>query len=307
MTVDLDRAFDELRYRAGTVTLPDAAELRQRSDRRRRGRLAAGMAVAAAMVAVLAVSASVTGILGSGRVVTPGPTPTTTATPTAQPSPTSTPSAVPTAPPTGDGQPRDIVIDLPPGCEDGVVPVWPLTFAGDALPASTMLEGSDWGRCYGIYSDVAGYEVYQPDVSFPAPALCADFRPYPADEHRVAGRVRGYYGGPEIHGAERVTRYAPGQAEAFMDQVRQRVVECAVTTGETGPWYTRILDTGFAGDESMIIFRGTDPDSPDQSYPGFFQAVVRIGDTVLIVFPGFDLGGDRAYTIEMAEKAVAAL
>ena len=37
MTTDLERAFEQLRARANTVTLPPAQHVRRRGDRRRHG------------------------------------------------------------------------------------------------------------------------------------------------------------------------------------------------------------------------------------------------------------------------------
>jgi len=313
MPVDLERAFEELRAHTRTVVLPTAADLRRRGDRRRRTQMATALVTAAAAVAVFTVSVGVPGLLGSGHPISPAepstsPQPTPVApSPFPSPSPAPWPSEQPSPSPAYPEYYEER-IDLPPGCDDGTVAlVQARQFAGDPLPASIMLRPADWGRCYEMYADHAGYEVYSPEYVRPAPALCQRYRTYPADEHRVAGRVQEFYGGPEISGSERVTRYAAGQASAFMDQVRQAVSDCPSFSAEGQKWHVRILDTGFAGDDSMIIFIGTQPETPDDSYPGVFQAVVRVGDLVVIVFPGFDLGGDRAYTIEMAQKAVARL
>lgn len=310
MPLDLERAFEDLRAHTRSVVLPTAADLRRRGDRRRRTRVATALVTAAAAVAVLTVSVGVPGLLGSGRSLSPAAPSTVPQTPPIAPSPSPAPgpSEQPSPSPVDPPEYYEESIDLPPGCEDGTVALVQVRkFAGDPLPASIMLRPADWGRCYEMYADHDGYEVYSPDYVRPAPALCEGYRTYPADEHRVAGRVQEFYGGPEISGSQRVTRYAAGQAAAFMDQVRQAVSDCPAFSLDGEPWHVRILDTGFAGDDSMIIFIGTQPETPDKSYPGVFQAVVRVGDLVVIVFPGFDLGGDRAYTIEMAQKAVARL
>ena len=48
--------------------------------------------------------------------------------------------------------------------------------------------------------------------------------------------------GPETNAYESVVRYAPGQAAAFLAEVRDRVAECAVHEQPGGTSYSLILD-----------------------------------------------------------------
>jgi hypothetical protein len=304
MSTELDRAIDALRARADGALLPPAVELRARSDHRRRLTVAACVAAVTVLVLGAALGASV---LRPTAAVTPAVTPSVTATPgpTAEP----TPSVGSTLPPDPTGSP----IHLPAGCigdDPYVMPNEGPKIAGAALPASMMLTAANWGRCWVLYHDVGGYLVRDEARAVETtPFVCEQAGPYAADEQRVAGRYRDFLAGPETGGYQTVTRYRPGQAASLMDEVRAAVQTCAsyVPVGDGITYYARIIETGFAGEESLMIYTGTSPTPTKDTYPASYMAVVRVGDLVTVVEPSFDLGGDRAMAKTLAQKAAAKL
>jgi hypothetical protein len=117
-----------------------------------------------------------------------------------------------------------------------------------------------------------------PDWVFAMPQCAAyDAAAYPAQQHRVHVLNRG---------SERVETFAPGWAARSLEDVRQVVAAC--TRYEYGshspgaPGFREshaIVDSGFAGDESMLV--KTDRlELPGKSSTRY-TAVVRRGDRVL--------------------------
>jgi len=301
MSADMEQLVAQLRASADGVVLPAGSELRRRGDRRRR--LLAIAAAAAAAVVVASSTAGAVVLLGGGETIAPSH-PTAPASPPAVTTPAPTPSPESTPGPLGSP------IAYPPGC-DGDFEYVGDTFptGGAALPTSVMLDASDFGRCYLLAYDAAGYGVFDPRGDFkPQPDVCHDGAPYAADAHRIAGRFRGFAGGPELGAYESVTRYAPGQADAFLNEISARVAACATHRQQPEPgvvWHSRVVQTGFAGEDSLLVYVGTS--ATEEAYPGWFAAVVRVGDTVVVVEPYVDLGGDHAFTVRMAQVAAAKL
>jgi len=304
MSTELDRALDALRTRADAALLPPADELRARGDYRRRLTLAATVAGVAVVALGAALGAS---ILRPTAINPPVGTPTVTATPgpTAEP----TPSVEPTPPPNPTGSP----IHLPAGCigdDPYVIPGQGPKVAGDALPASMMLTATNWDRCWVMYEDVGGYLVRDPERAVePPPRVCREAGTYATDAQRVAGRYRSFVGGPELGGYQTVTRYQLGKAAQLMDEVRAAVQACAsyVPDGESITYYARIVETGFAGDESLIIYTSTSPTPTEETYPSGYMAVVRVGDVVTVVEASSDLAGIPALTRSLAQRAATKL
>jgi hypothetical protein len=300
----LVRAFGGLRVAADALPPHGAAAARALGVRQARVRtIAALVAASVATAAIVAVGALVargaaTPVVGVSQ--TPTPSPISNQPPTGEPSASgeATEPAFPTGSP----------VEAPPGCstEYFVFPAAP--HAGDALPVAVMLTGKDWGGpCWLVSRDTPGYTLYEPSRdAWALPDPCADQAPYPADEHRVAGRSRSIHGGIELGAFESITRYAPGQAQAFLQQVRDRVAACAsFPDPDVGLMYSQIAAQGFAGDESVVVYTGTASTPTD--YIASYVAVVRVGDYVIVVDHSSDLSANLTVAKTMAVKATAKL
>lgn len=309
MPADLERMFSSLRADTDGASIPAPDAVRRRGDRRSRDRAVVGLIAIAVLVAGTAFG---TRQLLAGPVP-PAPQPGVTSPSKPLPSPSPTPSPTSAASPTEtveETYPVGSPIPVPEGCEEVLVyPYDGPAYAGDPLPASRMLRASDWGRCYAMTHDRAGYVVHDPAKvgGAPAPDVCSDNAPYDADGDRVAGRVRAFDGGPEIGGYESLTRYRSGAGAAFLEEIRDRVARCATfiptfQVDDEPMWHARVMDTDFTGDESLLIYVGTGTNG--KGYPGWYIGVARVGDLVTVVEPSMDLGGDLAYTREMTRKAV---
>lgn len=285
MSADLDRMFSVLRTDIDNTVLPAPTALRRTGDRRRRRRAVVGLVAVA--VAVAGVSA------GAHRILADPAQP-------AAPPATSVPSAdaSPTTPePTGSPVAR-------PGCDE----VWVYPYdgprpAGPALPAGLMLRAADFGRCFTQIADVPGYPAPDRSRGETAPLDLCLATDYPADGKRAAGRLRTFAGGPEVSGYQSVARYRDGGAAELMKQVRARVAGCGHYTlpGTPGDWRASIVASGFAGDESMIVYVGA---GPPGTYPGWYYGVARRGDLVTVVAASSDLSGNQARNRELTRQAV---
>jgi hypothetical protein len=233
--------------------------------------------------------------LGAPGTVQPGLTPTSTPTQSLGPAPTAAPRFEAPAP--APNEPAT----FPAGClADPDILGLDLSTGGAPLPASLTLTAADWGPCYVLLADEGGFEIN--DIG--RPDVCLDNRPYGANTGRVAGRTREYTMGPETNAYETVVQYAPGQAAAFMAEVQARVGECATHPLAEGSGYALILDSDFAGDESLLVYRG---ENPEGGYPGLITVLIRVGDLVIVMYHGGDQGVDRERDLTMARKAVAYL
>jgi hypothetical protein len=289
---DLERAFDQLRAHTTTLTLPPPQELRQRGDRRRRARAAVGLLSVAVVVMVASGGAVV--LLSAPPTVpilpaTSGPAPTT---PPATPTPVERNEAPAPAP--GERA------TFPPGClGDPDAVGLDVNTAGEPIPPSLMLTAADLGPCYTLLADEAGYDL---DKIF-RPEVCPG-QAFATTDDREAGRTRIFTMGPETASSEVLVRYAPGRAAAFMAEVRDRVAQCATHELPAGTGYSLILEEGFAGDESLLVYVGTNPSG---GYPGLVTALIRVGDLVAFIENGGDQGVDPERDLEVARKAVAYL
>jgi hypothetical protein len=306
MSTELDRAIDALRARADAALLPPAVDLRARSDHRHRLTLAVIVAAVTVVVLGAALGASV---LRPTAAISPAVTPSVTATP----SPTAEPTVEPTPSVDASPYPTGSPVHLPAGCigdDPYVLPDQGPKVAGQALPKSMMLTAANWGRCWVMLDDVGGYVLRDPDrFAEPPGDVCDLAGTYAAEAQRVAGRFRSFVAGPETGGYQAVTRYRPGQAASFMDEVRAAVQACDsyLPQGDGITYHARIVETGFAGDESLMIYTGPDSTPTKDTYPASYMAVVRVGDLVTVVEPSFDLGGDRAMAKTLAQRAATRL
>lgn len=297
MSPDLDRMFSALRADADRAGLSAPDGLRERGNQRTRRRAIAGLVAVVVLVGGVSVGARQ---LLAGPVA-PAPQPGETATPTPSP----TPAVAPTS---EEPYPVGSPLSMPDGCDDVMVfPYDGPAPAGQALPASVMLRASDWGRCYAMVGDHAGYPAWERGkLPRPLPDLCFDEEPYRADADRVAGRFRQFGGGPEVSGYESVTRYRAAGAEAFLAEVRDRVAQCATFSPDQSgdvTWRAQIAERDFTGDESLLVYVGTGT-AAEPGYPGWWVGVARVGDLVIVVEPAVDLGGSRSFAKTMTRKAV---
>lgn len=299
MSPDLDRMFSALRADADRAGLSGPDGLRQRGNQRTRRRAIAGLVAVAVLVGGVSIG---TRQLLAGPVA-PAPEPGHTITPA--PSPT-LPPPVPLVP--QETYPVGSPVPMPAGCDD--VTVYPYDGdapAGKALPASMMLRASDWGKCYAMTHDLAGYAAWEPAKhSRSFPALCRPDEQYGSAANRVAGRFRHFNAGPEVGGFTSVTRYRAGGADAYLDEVRARVAQCARYTIEPDnqvTWRAQIAERDFTGDESLLVYVGTGT-AAEPGYPGWWVGIARVGDLVIAVQPNSDLGGSRSLTKTMTRKAV---
>ena len=232
MSVDLERAFDQLRTHTNVVALPPAPAVRRRGDQRRRTRTAAALIGLVALVSLT--SAGVVLTLGAPATVQPGLTPTSTPTQSLGPAPTAAPRVEAPAP--APNEPAT----FPAGClADPDTLGLDISTGGAPLPPSLTLTAADWGPCYVLLADEGGFDL--DDIG--RPDVCFDNRPYNANTDRVAGRTRIYTIGPETQAHESVVQYAPGRAAAYLAEVRDRVAECAThPLPGGGTDYALILD-----------------------------------------------------------------
>jgi hypothetical protein len=166
-----------------------------------------------------------------------------------------------------------------------------------------MLRAADFGRCFVQTADEPGYPVPDRSQGETAPLDLCRAADYPADAKRTAGRLRTFTGGPEVSGYQTVARFRDGGAAELMSQVRARVTGCGHYTlpATPGDWRTSIVTSGFAGDESMLVYVGA---GPPGTYPGWYYGVARRGDLVTIVASTSDLSGDRARNRDLTRQAV---
>jgi hypothetical protein len=291
MTADLERAFDQLRGHTTTLKLPPAGAIRRRGDRRRRARATVGLL--SVVVVVLMVSGGAVALLGAPRTVQPAPPVTSGPVPSVTES--APPPRVEQAAP-APGEPAT----FPTGCfGDPDAVGLDVNTGGDTLPATMMLTAADLGPCYTLLADEAGYDL---DKIF-RPEVCPG-QAYASTDDREAGRTRIFTMGPENASSEVLVRYAPGRAAAFMADVRNRVAACATHELPGGTGYSLILDSGFAGDDSLLVYVGEDPAG---GYPGLITALIRVGDIVAFIENGGDRGVEPERDLDVARKAAAYL
>ncbi len=277
---------------------------------------AVGSTLVGIVALILLVGSSTVGtvmLLGSGPTVGPGAPPLTTP----APPPTSKPTTDPSVAPPDSGQPGAHAGSDDPRTRRAAIGDihlvdynWP-PHTGEFLNPYVMLEASDWGYCYVMTEDIGGYEVYgQPGAGPPRPDVCRDAAPYdcrrPPDRRLTPAPSSA---SPRSGATEAVTRYEPGYAESLPRRDHRSgspAAPCFADQPEPGHIYgSRVVQTGFAGDESLLIYIGTS--RTEEAYPGQLIAVVRVGDTVAVVEPWIDLGSDHDLTVRAAQRAATKL
>lgn len=230
---------------------------------RQRGRARHRRSVVAASTAVLALIGGGTGVglaLASERrgtidVAPPTPVPvTSTPAPVSSPPPTSVPP-----------QPSPVV-------------------TGDA--ANLFLRASDLGP--GWRQREKEPEIFEGQDPWYFSEACEDYRrtDYPSLDHLLTADAEGFDGpAPSHHLVEIVTRYAAGWASRSVADGRAVVARCGTASPPPGVAPTRrtIVDSGFAGDESVLVKVEQwyyDGEKIASQPLVTFVCVVRVGDRV---------------------------
>jgi hypothetical protein len=104
-----------------------------------------------------------------------------------------------------------------------------------------------------------------------------------------------------------VELFEPGDGQAVFAAVREAAVRCEPGGATTHPGYS-ILDSGFAGDESLLLRQETYSYEGEElaPEPGLdYVALVRVGDAVATVdsFDGELMRADPGYLREVAQRA----
>lgn len=270
-----DPLFTDMYRDTEQLTWAPVEQVRRRGRRRtRRTRIAAGLASAVA-VAVVATGAVA---LAGGQGTTPPPVPPATGSPspTATPSPAPSPTASPTASPTPAG----------PASSPGRSTTRPTAVSDPAIPSAALLRTADLPSGYrAAGSDLGG------DWSLDAATIrCRNEAP-PLTVRERAERGAVFRAAGDLAIIERVRRYTVADARTAVDRARRTVTGCQPhRPGDS----MSVLDTGFAGDESLLIgssFEGT------QSRWLF----VRQGDLVAEVW--LDSMTDAAAARRLAQRA----
>ena len=134
---------------------------------------------------------------------------------------------------------------------------------------------------------------------------CGDDAAYPSDDTRTAAVAVSYTVEPDGAGSapavlvEFVGRHAPGGAAAQFDEISAALERCPGSLGEKKRRWT-VLDTGVAGDESVLVriderFSYADEEPATVSD---YAAVARTGDMIVVVT---DTGWEN---IDSSEKLV---
>ncbi|WP_433388749.1 hypothetical protein [Micromonospora sp. KLBMP9576] len=266
-----DQPFAELYRDTEDLTWASIEHVRRRGRQRtRRTRAAAALSTVVA-VAVVAAGAAV---LADNRDAAPplppatnSPAPTLPATPTpTTPTPTTpTPGVTPSkaAPSRTNSSPGPTSVEIPSAAMLRVADL------PDGFRSVPWVEGEgDWS------------------LAAAASALCRNQSPrfWMRDK---AERGRTFSAGREEQLVERVRRYELADAKAVMDWARRLVTGCQPTGGE---YKFSFVDTGFAGDESLLAVAVGD-DTPSQSI------ILRRGNLVAEIWLKGGEGPDEARRI----------
>lgn len=176
------------------------------------------------------------------------------------------------------------------------------TGSGTLLPAD--LGPGQW--------KATGHELFEGGASYWGGPLCAadSEANHPSYTHQVSHRGVSYVDG-DRRVSQAVERYQSGYGARNLTELRAAWQRCSRTTkwpdGVAPSRYT-IIDTGFAGDESMLVrienwvFEGEDlAPTPLVS----LAVVLRVGDTVTTVVPPFgsvDEGSARTLGVVAAAR-----
>lgn len=272
-----DALFSDLYRDTEDLTWAPVEQVRRRGRQRtRRTRIAAGLASA---VAVAVVATGVAALAGRPDAAPPLPPathlPGTTAPPSTAPSPTGSANTSP-AP---DGVPSS------PGTTTR-----PTTATDPAIPAAALLRSSDLPSGYrAAGSDLGG------DWSLEAAAIrCRNGAP-PVTVRERAERGAVFRASGDLTIIERVRRYTADGARTTIDRARRTVTGCEPNRpGDS----LSVLDSGFAGDESLLIASNVEGTQSRWLF-------VRQGDLVAEVW--LKSTTDAAEARRLAERAAARL
>jgi hypothetical protein len=269
MSSQLDSLFDGLRAQHPPAPFAPADAVR------RRGRQRAHRQAVSAGVAVLAV----TGLGAGGLAVAVG-----------QPDPATPPAT------TGTPPPSTVQTPAVPTRSSEIPPAWLLT-ASDLGP-----DGTGW--------EETGNELLEGAWYWDGEPWCPEYRldDYPSVPRRLdVATVSWQATGAAL--PERVDQlvelFDAGGGAANLDDVRAFVETCSRRPAEgdqVAPTYFEIEQTGFAGDESLLIraeayqFNADDQIEPAGEFE--YTAVVRVGDAVTTIV--YRAGGDAR---EVARRA----
>lgn len=133
------------------------------------------------------------------------------------------------------------------------------------------------------------------DIGFPLPTS--------VDQEVVTwadGAVRGE--APAAWVEQVVELFAPGTGEAALGELREAVARCADPAEAADTRFT-IVDSGFAGDESLLV-RQADHDYRGERVAVTHLALVRVGDAVATIRGYAERSGaDPAYLRELAQRS----
>jgi hypothetical protein len=263
---DFDSLLERLRGQAPPAPFAPAAAVRRRGRQR-----ATRQAVAVGAAVLVAVG------LGAGSAVA--------VLAPADPPPASSPTAV--APP----PPQPTLTEIPDR--------WLLTWED---------LGEGW--------EPTSHELFESDPPWYWGDLCDEYRDenYPSLRHRLAFSAISWRNDePSLPGRvdQVVELFGPGAGATNLDDVRAVLTLCsrrpaaADQADEVAPTYFEVEETGFAGDESLLI--AVEPyhfDDQDDIVPAGhrrYAVVVRVGDVVSTTIYGDSYGADQAR--ELAQRA----
>lgn len=275
--------FDELtaalRADAGQVRWADPGQVRGRgASRTRRTVLVAGVATLLVISGGVAAGA----VLADRDGATPTP-PAASATPSSEP----TLSPEPTASPGRTASPQS------PDASNGVPKV--------EVPDSALLQPEDMGPGYTV-GGKQGLEDGQ--LAFLFGAACEVPKWTDTYDHRVGygnvGSLTPPAGEPGVR--QMINRYESGQAERHMKDLRAIVERCADMSADGTRWTLKVVMTGFAGDEAIVVRVVRSGEAGPQTT---YHVFVREGDLVTELW--FDPGPDSGEVGAIGAKAGARL
>jgi len=167
------------------------------------------------------------------------------------------------------------------------------TAGGTDVSPTVMLRPTDLG--IGTWTPLTPDGGFKGEDRWYWASLHAGYHPrdYPSRSHQVGQRVVRYEGDRQAAVEELVERYEPGWAAHNLADIRAVVAKSGATPyarpGAGGALRHTIIETGFAGDESLLIEQKPWSFNGSTKVPGSdvqLIAVVRVGDLVATVIPG---------------------
>ncbi|HEX2771142.1 MAG TPA: hypothetical protein VHN18_01775 [Micromonosporaceae bacterium] len=175
------------------------------------------------------------------------------------------------------------------------------------VPSTVMLRPPDLGA--GMWTQLQSEGVFKGEERWYWADWHEGYRAedYPSRSHQLDQRVVRYEGDPQGPVEEIVERYDSGWGSRNMADIRAVVAKSGATPyappGRGGPLRHTIVETGFAGDESLLIERKNWSFDGSTTIPQNliqFIAVVRVGDLVATVIPPLGAEPDVARTLAVA-------